>query len=144
MELAGDCAVRLHHDVLDAADGARRVPASLTLVVRRFRGPEQPEEIHGPTGESPVYWGWMTLLAAGALLILATLGLRDLKPLIDLATILSFVTAPLLGLLSYRAVISPWVPEQYRPGRKLRFLAQSGIAFLGLFLLFALVNRIHA
>lgn len=113
-------------------------PRALMLVVRRFQGPEQPEEIHRRAGQSRVYWSWMMLLAAGALLILATMGLRDLKKLIDLATILSFITAPFLGLLSYRAVVSPWVPEQYRPGRKLRLLAQAGIAFLGLFLLFFL------
>ena len=116
-------------------------PRALMLVVRRFQGPEQPEEIHRRAGQSPVYWGWMALLAAGAMMILATVGLRDLKKLIDLATILSFITAPFLGLLSYRAVVSPWVPEQYRPGRKLRLLAQAGIAFLGLFLLYFLYQH---
>jgi Mn2+/Fe2+ NRAMP family transporter len=113
-------------------------PRALTLVVRRFRGPEQPEEIHRRAGQSPVYWSWMALLAAGAILILAMMGLQDLKKLIDLATILSFITAPFLGLLSYRAVISREVPEQYRPGRKLRLLANIGIVFLGLFLVYFL------
>ena len=113
-------------------------PRALMLVVRRFRGPEQPEEIHGRAAESPAYWVWMALLTTGALLILATTGLRDLKKLIDLATILSFITAPFLGLLSYRAVVSSAMPEQYRPGRMLRLLAQVGIAFLGLFLLYFL------
>ncbi len=116
-------------------------PRALMLVVRRFQGPELPDEIHRRAGQSAVYWSWMAILAAGAILILATVGLQDLKKLIDLATILSFITAPFLGLLSYRAVVAPWVPEQYRPGRKLRLLAQVGIAFLGLFLLYFLYQQ---
>ncbi len=113
-------------------------PRALMLVVRRFRGPEQPEEIHRRAGQSWVYWSWMVLLAVGAIVILATIGLRDLKKLIDLATILSFITAPFLGWLSYRAVVAPWVPEEFRPGRKLRLLAQTGIAFLAIFLVYFL------
>lgn len=113
-------------------------PRALMLVLRRFRGPEDPEEIHCRAGQSPFYWGWMAVLAVGAMLILATMGLKDLKKLIDLATVLSFITAPFLGVLSYRAVVSPWVPEPCRPGRPLRLLAQLGIVFLGMFLLYFL------
>ncbi len=110
-------------------------PRALMLVMQRFRGPERSEELHRRASESTAYWVWMTLLAVGAMVILATLGMRDLKTLIDLATVLSFITAPFLGMLSYRAIISPWVPEQYRPNRFLRLLAQAGIALLGLLLI---------
>lgn len=110
-------------------------PRALMLLGRRFRGPESVEELKRRAAESPAYWFWMTLLAAGAMLMLAKLGLGDLKKLIDLATILSFITAPFLGILTYRAIISPAVPEQYRPSRLLRLLALAGIALLGLLLL---------
>ncbi len=110
-------------------------PRALMLVGRRFRGPESSEELKRRAVESPAYWVWMTLLAAGALLILATLGLGDLKKLIDLATILSFMTAPFLGILTYRAIVSPAVPAQYQPSRLLRFLALAGIGLLSLLLL---------
>jgi Mn2+/Fe2+ NRAMP family transporter len=104
------------------------------LVARRFQGPEQVEEIHRRATESPAYWVWMAVLAAGAMVILATLGLGDLKKLIDLATILSFVTAPFLGLLTYRAIISPVVPARYQPSLVLRLLAQAGIVLLTILL----------
>jgi Mn2+/Fe2+ NRAMP family transporter len=113
-------------------------PRALMLVVRRFRGPEQPEEMHRRAGQSWGYWTWMVVMALGALLILASVGLKDLKRLIDLATVLSFITAPFLGLISYRAVVAPWVPEAYRPGCTLRLLAQAGIGLLGLLMLYFL------
>jgi Mn2+/Fe2+ NRAMP family transporter len=115
-------------------------PRALMLVSQRFRGPEQAEELQRRAAESAAYWMWMLLLAAGAMLILATLGLGDLKKLIDLATILSFMTAPFLGLLTYRAIISSAVPEEYQPSRSLRLLAQAGIALLGLLLIVFLIQ----
>ena len=123
--------------VLTVMDG---FPRALQLVVRRFRLPETPEEIRTKPGKARDYWIWIAVLSAGAMLIIAY-GLRSLTGLIDLATILSFVTAPFLGILTYRAITDPVVPEACRPGRGLRALALAGIAFLGAFLLFFLYYR---
>jgi hypothetical protein len=82
----------------------------------------------------------MAVLAAGALLIDA-LWIRSLAALIDLATVLSFITAPFLGVLSLRAVTAEWMPEHLRPSTPLRTLAVVGIGFLATFLVVFLVSR---
>ncbi|MBN2492270.1 MAG: Nramp family divalent metal transporter, partial [Planctomycetes bacterium] len=94
-------------------------PRALQLAGRRLRGPEDPEEVASHSGRSWDYWAWMAAQAAGAMLIL-TVGLSSLTDLVDLATILSFLTAPLLGILTYRAIVAPWVPAAFRPAPWLR------------------------
>jgi hypothetical protein len=83
----------------------------------------------------------MAILSAGAMLILLFY-LKGLIGLVDLATVLSFATAPFLGILTYRAVTAAWVPEDHRPGPALRMFAILGIAFLGAFLLFFVYTKI--
>jgi hypothetical protein len=68
--------------------------------------------------------------------------LRSLKALVDLATTLSFVTAPFLGVLTYRAIMAHWVPDEFKPRPWLRGLAIVGIVFLSAFLIFFLYYRL--
>jgi amino acid transporter len=123
--------------MLTVTDG---FPRALQLVARRFRTPEDPVEVLERSGNSWDYWAWMTLMGIGAMLIIAFY-LKSLKALVDLATTLSFVTGPFLGILAYRAITSDYIPEEYRPGPGLRHLAKLGIGFLGAFLLFFLYYR---
>jgi Mn2+/Fe2+ NRAMP family transporter len=53
-----------------------------------------------------------------------------LKTLLDVATITAFLTAPVVGWLSFAAVRRPPVPPADRPGRRLTLLAWSGLVFL--------------
>ena len=115
-------------------------PRALQLVLRRFRHPETPDEIQTKSGKARDYWIWIVVLSAGAMLIIVY-GLKSLTGLVDLATILSFLTAPFLGILTFRAIMDPIVPEACRPGRGLRALAVAGIGFLSAFLLFFLYYR---
>jgi Mn2+/Fe2+ NRAMP family transporter len=115
-------------------------PRALQLVARRFRTPEDPVEVLERCGSSWDYWTWMGVMAAGAMLIVG-MYLRSLKALVDLATTLSFVTAPFLGFLTYRAIMADWVPDEFKPRPWLRGLAVVGIVFLGSFLLFFLYYR---
>lgn len=115
-------------------------PRALQLVARRFRTPEDPVEVLERCGNSWDYWTWMGVMAAGAMLIVG-MYLRSLKALVDLATTLSFVTAPFLGFLTYRAIMADWVPDEFKPRPWLRGLAVVGIVFLGSFLLFFLYYR---
>lgn len=50
--------------------------------------------------------------------------------MIDLATTLSFLTAPVLAYLNYRLVTADHVPADCRPRPWLRWLSRAGIAFL--------------
>jgi len=115
-------------------------PRALQLVARRFRTPEDPVEVLERAGNSWDYWAWMGFMGVGAMLIIAFY-LKSLKALVDLATTLSFLTAPFLGILAYRAITSDYIPEEFRPGPVLRYLAIIGIVFLSAFLLFFLYYR---
>ena len=75
-----------------------------------------------------LYWGWMVIAAGGALLLLTVLKAR-LTMMVDIATTLSFLTAPLLGYLNYRVVTGSSMPVEARPPRWLRLLSWLGITF---------------
>jgi Mn2+/Fe2+ NRAMP family transporter len=123
--------------VLTVTDG---FPRALQLVGRRFRTPEDPQEVLERCGNSWDYWTWMGVMALGAMLIIGFY-LKSLKSLVDLATTLSFVTAPFLGFLTYKAIMARWVPDEFKPRPWLRALAIIGIVFLASFLAFFLYYR---
>ena len=77
---------------------------------------------------------WTIILAIGTWMVVARFN-NSLKALVDLATILSFVIAPLAGYLNYRVIFSKEVKQEFRPGRKLRILAIAGLIFLTIFTL---------
>ncbi len=79
-----------------------------------------------------LYWGWMILLMAGALLLMSVFQ-KSLTGMVDLATTLSFLTSPILGVLNYRAVTAAHVPAEARPPAWLRALTWAGLVFGFLF-----------
>lgn len=50
--------------------------------------------------------------------------------MVDLATTLSFMTAPVLAYINYKAVMSKQVAEEFRPPLWLRLLSWAGLIFL--------------
>ncbi len=77
----------------------------------------------------------MTVLTAVAAWLVIAQFLNNLKSLVDLATILSFVIAPLAGWLNYVVVRAREVTDEYRLPRWLNALAIAGLAFLTIFTL---------
>lgn len=75
-----------------------------------------------------LYWGWMLALIAGALLLMSVFQ-ESLTGMVDLATTLSFLTSPVLGVLNYRAVTAPHMPPGTTPPPWLRLLTWLGLAF---------------
>lgn len=75
------------------------------------------------------YFLFMPLLIGVALGVIA-FSLGSMKALVDLATILAFLTAPLVAWLNFRVVRSAQVPKEHRPGRALVALSWVGILFL--------------
>lgn len=67
-----------------------------------------------------------------SLAFLAFMGDR-FRFMIDLATTLSFLTAPVLAYINYRLIFSDDVSEEFRPKPWLQWLAIAGILFLTLF-----------
>lgn len=55
----------------------------------------------------------------------------SLTAMVDFATIVSFLTGPILGYLNLRVVTAPNVPAEHRPGPALMFLSYAGLLLLG-------------
>lgn len=75
--------------------------------------------------------GWVVAQAAVGLAILAWFQ-GGLRVMVDLATTLSFLTAPVLAVINY-LVITRLVPVEARPGRGMRVLSVASIGFLAVF-----------
>ncbi len=118
-------------------------PRALQLTGRRFRGPETDEEVATSAVRTAGFWIWAFILIAGGLLIIRY-AMSSLLSLVDLATILSFATAPFLAILAYRAMTAADVPNEFQPGRGLRTTAIVGIVFLLAFLGYFLYHRFIA
>ena len=87
-----------------------------------------------------LYWIWMVIVLGGSLVIIG-LFMSGMTLLVDLATTLAFLTAPILAYINYRAVTGPWMPEEGRPGPKLLLFNWVSMAFLAGFALFFLIWR---
>jgi Mn2+/Fe2+ NRAMP family transporter len=90
-------------------------------------------------GKAP-YWAFMVLMMAGALLIYEFLTSRMLA-LVDFATTLAFVSAPLFAYLNCRAISTARLKGEAAPPTWLRVLSWLGLVFLtGFSILFLVVH----
>jgi len=87
-----------------------------------------------------IYFGWMMVVIAVSLLIIARF-VNSMKTLIDIATILSFLLAPILAYINFRTVTDDHMPEEARPSKALRIFSWIGIAFLSGFSVLFIVWR---
>lgn len=79
--------------------------------------------------EQPYYWAIMGILFVGALLLISVFSTSMLQ-LVQLATVLSFLTAPFFAIANYRLVTGKWMPDAAKPGPAMRVLSWLGIVFL--------------
>ncbi len=77
-----------------------------------------------------IYWIALVALALLTIIVLA-LFVGNLTTMVDFATIVSFLTAPLLGYLNLKAVTSTEVAPEHRPSRRMLVLSWVGLALLG-------------
>ncbi|MBK9290831.1 MAG: divalent metal cation transporter [Bacteroidetes bacterium] len=84
------------------------------------------------------YLIWMFLLAAATLALLKISG-QSMRTMVDLATSISFVTAPFLAFLNYKIIFSESIEDQFRPGRFLKIWAWVGLFALAGFTVFYLI-----
>ena len=89
--------------------------------------------------EASASWGQLALLtvAAGGLAIVVMFS-GQIKQLVDLATTLSFLVAPLVAFWNLLLVTRSDFPEDARPGRGLQAWAWAGLVFLTAFTLWFL------
>lgn len=85
------------------------------------------------------YLTWISLLALGTCLIFLFL-LSEMGLLVQIATVLSFITAPFYAILNYRLITSKHVPKKDQPSVKIKILSILGIIFLSGFTLVYLLS----
>jgi Mn2+/Fe2+ NRAMP family transporter len=116
---------------MTVVDGFPRALAGLARVARG----EEPAVVPGERERlGPAYWLSVLVLGAGSLAIIAFFA-DQLRPLVDLATTLSFLTAPALAWLNHRAAHASEIPAAARPPRWLGAWSWAGIVFLAAFAL---------
>lgn len=81
-----------------------------------------------------IYIATAIVLAVGTFMIISQY-LNNLKSLVDFATALSFIIAPLAGWLNYMMIYSEDIPASHQPKPWLKVLAISGLIFLSGFTL---------
>jgi len=86
--------------------------------------------VTGQSDEGPIYWWAIIVLGVLTVLVLRHF-LGSLTAMIDFATIVSFLTAPVLGYLNLRVVTGPDFPQAARPGRVLLAVSYLGLVLLG-------------
>lgn len=98
----------------------------------------QKDELHKATDSS--YIVWLLIVGSGAMVLLMFF-IGDMKTMVDLATTLSFVTAPLWAVLNHIVVNNRRMPEEHRPGVFMRAFSRTGILFLSGFTAYFLYIR---
>lgn len=82
------------------------------------------------------------IVAGGAYLIIYSFS-GELKALVDLATTISFLIAPLIAIVNFRLVNTPYVSNEAVPPLWLKALSYAGIVFLSGFALWFLYTRLN-
>jgi Mn2+/Fe2+ NRAMP family transporter len=75
---------------------------------------------------------WLLFTIVGTSLLMFFF-MENMKGMVDLATTISFVVAPVLAYLNTKAINSNDVPLEFRPSKALNIHATVGIIFLSLF-----------
>jgi len=113
-------------------------PRALATLVARFAEPEIPDRVS--TIDRSAYWISLAVLCAGTVVIVVFL-FGSLLALVDVATVLSFLTAPFLAWLNHRVISAAEVPREHRPGAAMVAYSWSGILFSATFALYFLWLR---
>ena len=75
------------------------------------------------------YTFWIIIVAVGGYLVIAQF-LNNLRSLVDLATTVSFIIAPLAAILNYKVIFSNEVDRAHTPPAWLKTMGIAGIIFL--------------
>jgi Mn2+/Fe2+ NRAMP family transporter len=127
------------------AVGTRSAQAT-TAVAAAERATRPAARPAGPGGEigevGRAYWVSMAAIGIVTPFVLALFA-GSLTGMVDFATTVTFLTAPVLGYLNLRAVLSDDVAPHHRPGPALRGLSWSALAVLTAFGILYLVSLLR-
>jgi Mn2+/Fe2+ NRAMP family transporter len=137
--IAGSAFAVMFSTTLTVVDG---FPRALATLVARFHGAESPQGLEVESGAARRnYWIFALLLGVGSVGLLSAFPASAFKMLVDVATTLSFLTAPVLAWLNHRAVLGAEIPEAKRPPGWLLVMSQICVLVLAAFALFYLFVR---
>ncbi|MDN3686683.1 NRAMP family divalent metal transporter [Cyclobacterium jeungdonense] len=88
--------------------------------------------LHDKSENRYQYLLWIGLITLGGFITIRFF-MTSFTELINLATTISFLIAPIIAFLNYRLVFSDHLLKHQRPGRAMQILAIAGIGFLTLF-----------
>ena len=127
--------------VLAGLDGYPRAAVSL---VRIYAGEESSaDKARALSMDKTVYTFAVIALVLGSILILY-LFVTSLKLVIDVASTLLFLFAPVIAFLNHRVMTSPIFPPHARPGRGLLALSAVGVIWMSAFSVYFLYLRFFA
>jgi Mn2+/Fe2+ NRAMP family transporter len=87
-----------------------------------------------------LYVIFLILLSVGSLTVIFQFG-NNLKELVDFATVLSFVIAPIIAIFNFRLVTGKFLIKEHQPSVILKILSFTGILFLSGFAIFFLLMK---
>ncbi len=83
---------------------------------------------------------FLIVISIGSLTVIFQFG-NNLKELVDFATVLSFVIAPIIAIFNFRLVTGKYLEKEHRPSTLLKILSFAGIIFLsGFAILFLFIK----
>lgn len=88
----------------------------------------------------PLYWIWLIFLALTSVVVIVYFQ-KSMKSLIDIATILAFLAAPVFAFMNYSVVTRSRIPGNEAPPTWLKIIAWFGLVYLFGFSLFYVVTR---
>lgn len=129
--------------VLTGLDGYPRAAVSLANI---FFAAGESSAGQTPLSESvnkAVYAAALIVLVSGSFLVLH-LFVTSLQVIVDFASTIVFLFAPLVAWLNHRVMTSPAIEASARPGRWLRALSLVGVVWLAAFSLYYLYLRLSS
>jgi len=89
-----------------------------------------------------MYLIFIFVLVVGALFVIAQFE-DKLKELVDFATTVSFLIAPIIAIFNFKLVSSKYLDKESQPGIWLKILSFIGIIFLSGFAVFFIITRFY-
>jgi Mn2+/Fe2+ NRAMP family transporter len=83
---------------------------------------------------------FLVVISVGSLVVIFQFG-NNLKELVDFATVLSFVIAPIIAIFNFRLVTGKYLEKEHQPSILLKILSFAGIIFLSGFAVFFLLMK---
>ncbi len=135
--IAGAAFLVMLSTTVTVLDAFPRVVAALVRQWQLALPPHSPPAHLPLEGDRQIYRLAFAVLGSGSLAILVW-GTSSFTALIDLATSLSFLTAPVLSFFNHRAIHAKEVPQQAQPGPIMTLWSGTAIALQGAFALYFL------